>query len=81
MVNPEGDAHRTGAQHGRVASRALWHGRSDVSKGSISIASQGVRGENWFVSLEQAQRTIEAWRCEYNEERPKKARGGMTPAE
>ena len=37
--------------------------------------------ENWFVSLEQAQRTIEAWRCEYNEERPKKALGGMTPAE
>ena len=37
--------------------------------------------ENWFVSLEQAQRTIDAWRCEYNEERPKKALGGMTPAE
>ena len=37
--------------------------------------------ENWFVSLEQAQRTIGAWRFEYNEERPKKALGGMTPAE
>ena len=23
---------------------------------------------------------IEAWRCEYNEERPKKGLGGLTPA-
>ena len=23
---------------------------------------------------------VEAWRCEYNEERPKKGLGGLTPA-
>ena len=36
--------------------------------------------EHWFTSLAQARTLIEAWRREYNEERPKKALGGMTPA-
>jgi transposase InsO family protein len=36
--------------------------------------------EHWFVNLAHAQRVIEAWRREYNEERPKKALGGLTPA-
>ena len=36
--------------------------------------------EHWFVSLAHAQVVIEAWRREYNEERPKKALGGLTPA-
>lgn len=35
--------------------------------------------ENWFTGLLQARSIIEAWRCEYNEERPKKALGGLTP--
>jgi transposase InsO family protein len=30
--------------------------------------------------LAHAQAIIEAWRREYNEERPKKALGGLTPA-
>lgn len=37
--------------------------------------------ENWFTSLEHARRVIEAWRREYNEERPKEALSGMTPAQ
>lgn len=37
--------------------------------------------EHWFTSLEHAQRIIEAWRREYNEERPKKQLGGLTPAQ
>lgn len=37
--------------------------------------------EHWFLNLEHAQVIIEAWRREYNEERPKKALGGLTPAE
>lgn len=37
--------------------------------------------ENWFVSLEHAKRIIEAWRREYNGERPKKSLGGLTPAQ
>jgi len=36
--------------------------------------------EHWFTSLPHAQVVIEAWRREYNEERPKKSLGGMTPS-
>lgn len=37
--------------------------------------------EHWFVSLEHAQEVIETWRREYNEQRPKKGLGGLTPSE
>lgn len=38
--------------------------------------------EQWlFVNLNHARTVIEAWRREYNEERPKKTLGGLTPAE
>ncbi len=36
--------------------------------------------ENWFLNLAHARTIIEAWRREYNQERPKKALGGLTPA-
>ena len=36
--------------------------------------------EHWFTSLAHAQIVIEAWRREYNEDRPKKGLGGLTPA-
>ena len=36
--------------------------------------------EHWFLNLAHARTLIEAWRREYNEERPKKALGGLTPA-
>lgn len=36
--------------------------------------------EQWFVSLAHARAVIEAWRREYNEERPKKSLGGLTPS-
>jgi putative transposase len=36
--------------------------------------------EHWFPSLLHARTEIEIWRREYNEERPKKALGGLTPA-
>jgi transposase InsO family protein len=36
--------------------------------------------EHWFTGLLQARTIIETWRREYNEERPKKALGGLTPA-
>lgn len=36
--------------------------------------------EHWFTSLRHAQVVIETWRREYNEERPKKSLGGLTPA-
>lgn len=37
--------------------------------------------EHWFTSLPHAQAIIEAWRREYNEERPKKGLGGLPPAQ
>jgi transposase InsO family protein len=37
--------------------------------------------EHWFTSLEHARAEIERWRREYNEERPKKSLGGLTPLE
>lgn len=36
--------------------------------------------EHWFASLQHAKVEIERWRREYNEERPKRALGGLTPA-
>ena len=36
--------------------------------------------EHWFTSLRHARVIVEIWRKEYNEERPKKSLGGMTPA-
>ena len=35
--------------------------------------------EHWFTSLAHAQSVIEGWRREYNDERPKKPLGGLTP--
>ena len=37
--------------------------------------------EHWFVSLQEAQGVIEAWRREYNEERMHSTIGNMTPME
>jgi transposase InsO family protein len=37
--------------------------------------------EHCFVSLAHARAVIEAWRQEYNDERPKKSLGGLTPAQ
>lgn len=37
--------------------------------------------EHWFTSLEHGRVEIERWRREYNEERPKKSLGGLTPAQ
>jgi transposase InsO family protein len=36
--------------------------------------------EHWFTSLQHAKVVIDAWRKEYNEERPKKSLGSLTPA-
>jgi putative transposase len=35
--------------------------------------------EHWFTSLQHARVVVEAWRKEYNEERPKRSLGGLTP--
>ena len=36
---------------------------------------------HWFLSLEDARRTIETWRRDYNEVRPHSSLGGLTPTE
>ncbi len=36
--------------------------------------------EHWFTSLQHVRVVVEAWRKEYNEERPKRSLGGLTPA-
>ena len=36
--------------------------------------------EHWFTHIVHARTLIETWRREYNEERPKKGLGGLTPA-
>ena len=43
------------------------------------LDSGGRVAEHWFPSLLHARTEIERWRREYNEERPKKALGGLTP--
>lgn len=37
--------------------------------------------EHWFPTLLHARTSIESWRRGYNEERPKRALGGLTPAQ
>jgi len=36
--------------------------------------------EHWFTSISHAKVVIEDWRRDYNEQRPKKSLGGLTPA-
>ena len=40
----------------------------------------GCLNEHWFTSLHHARVIIRAWTREYNEDRPKKPWGGLTPA-
>ena len=37
--------------------------------------------QHWFLSLQEAQRTVEAWREDYNRHRPHSALGDRTPNE
>ena len=35
--------------------------------------------ENWFLSLDDAKEKVEAWRVDYNEQRPRSALGNLAP--
>jgi transposase InsO family protein len=37
--------------------------------------------EHWFNSLDRARGLIETWKKNYNDERPKRTLGGLTPSE
>lgn len=47
---------------------------------SLSCTPRTRIGQRWFVSLNHARAVIRAWVRGYNEERPKKTFGGLTPA-
>jgi len=36
--------------------------------------------QHWFTSLEEVRQTVEAWRVDYNTERPHRGLGQQTPA-
>ncbi len=78
------------ARHAHVGARARPHAAADRTPGKPTqnayVESFNGRfrdeclNEHWFTSLAHAQAVIETWRREYNEERPKKGLGGLTPA-
>ncbi len=45
------------------------------------IIACAIAFEHWFTSLAHARAVIETWRREYNDERPKKSLGGITPSQ
>jgi putative transposase len=56
-----------------------------VENGLIESFNGKLRDEclntSWFHSLEEARRGIEAWRIEYNEQRPHSSLSNLAPAE
>ena len=78
-----GHAMLTWAHHHNVALRLIEPGKPNQNAYIESFNGRfrdECLNEHWFLNLEHAKVIIEAWRREYNEERPKKALGGMTPA-
>ena len=61
---------------GTSTSAASSHGAADL----LGLNRAHICVRNQFTSLAHAQIVIEAWRREYNEDRPKKGLGGLTPA-
>lgn len=78
-----GRAMLTWAHSNRVALRLIEPGKPNQNAYVESFNGRlrdECLNEHWFVNLAHAKTVIEAWRREYNEERPKKALGGLTPA-
>lgn len=54
------------------------------ASGFVESFCSWLRGEcldqHWFASPEEARQTVEAWRVEYNTERPHRALGQRTPS-
>ena len=67
-----------GPNEGRGLGVLLLHEAID-SPDQFPHAREGAAADG-FTSLAHAQAVIKAWRREYNEERPKKDLGGLTPA-
>ena len=66
-----------------VTLRLIEHGKPNQNAYIESFNSRfwdECLNEHWFMSRAHGRAVIEAWRREYNEERPKKGLGGLTPA-
>ena len=82
-VHRQGDAD-LGASQRRIALRLIEPGKPNQNAYVESFNGRfrdECLNEHWFTSLAHARAVIEAWRREYNEERPKKSLGGLTPAQ
>lgn len=78
-----GHAMLTWAHHNNVMLRLIEPGKPNQNAYIESFNGRlrdECLNEHWFLNLAHAKTIIEAWRREYNEERPKKALGGLTPA-
>ena len=56
-------------------------GRRIMRNAGQTAPPQSLHATTPFTSLAHAQIVIEAWRREYNEDRPKQGLGGLTPAQ
>lgn len=78
-----GRAMLTWAHHRGVTLRLIEPGRPNQNAYIESFNGRlrdECLNEHWFLNLTHAQTLVETWRREYNEDRPKKALGGLTPA-
>jgi hypothetical protein len=68
---------------GALRSPEVARGSQVNTNGSVLRLIQKVEclNQNWFISLDEARRIIEAWRVDYNTVRPHSSLGYRTPAE
>jgi putative transposase len=79
-----GRAMLTWAHENRVALRLIEPGKPNQNAYVESFNGRlrdECLNEHWFTSLKHARTMIESWRREYNEQRPKRSLGGLTPSE
>jgi putative transposase len=77
-----GKAMLTWAHHHNVALRLIEPGKPNQNAYAESFNSRlrdECLNEHWFLNLDHARVLIERWRREYNEDRPKRVLGGLTP--
>jgi transposase InsO family protein len=70
-----------GRENERVVGRVKWRGNGAKHRHDRRHEREGALAPHQFVSLEDARRKIEAWRVDYNQQRPHSALGHLTPSE
>ena len=79
-----GKAMLTWAHRNRIALRLIEPGKPNQNAYVESLNGRlrdECLNEHWFTTLAHARAVIEVWRCEYNDERPMKSLGGLTPTQ